>query len=470
MSFLSKYNHMVKVRTGDGRDVHLLNNLFSGASDIISEEAFAAFQGAEATGTMDRGRLSESAEDYLHERGLLWAEPKAEEEFIRAAARTYADRDGIAAGIGGGQYGIITSLHCNLACPYCFQRTNADICGFFTPRLVDLALKAIETSEEPVAKQLNGKRTLPKISITGGEPLLPNRHNLETLDYLIDQLVQRGWPFSITSNGTELERFAATRANPDQCRNLQVTLDGPRTVHDGRRHYRGGKPSFDKIAAGVDAALSSGWQITLRVNLDLHNVIHLPELAEFVEERGWCAYEKFSAYVSPVTDHGALNGEEDWSDEADLLETLLTVVDQAPQVRRVFSIQHFRGFNYVEHILVKRTPRFPVIWRCEAVTGMYIFDPSGDVHVCLEAVGNPAWRIGRYDPELSIDQTGFRRWSDRNVLSIDHCRDCKVRFVCAGGCTLESFHKPNEKCCMPFLREMEIAWHYFAKHSPELFP
>jgi uncharacterized protein len=307
--------------------------------------------------------------------------------------------------------------------------------------------------------------TVPKISITGGEPLLRNRRNIAALDHLVSRLIGKDWPFNITTNGTELDRYVASHVASEKCRNIQVTLDGPREVHDRRRHFRGGAPSFDRIAAGVDSALASGWKITLRVNLDMANVSTLPALATFVQQRGWLGYERFSAYVSPVTDHSSIA----LRDEADLLEALLAVVKDAPAVREVFDIRHFRGFNYVERMLVHHKPRFPVIYRCEAATGMYIFDPNGDIHVCLEAVGDAKLRVGRYDPEWALDDKAFARWAGRNVLALDHCRKCKIRFICAGGCTLESFNKGDRNCCMPFLREVEIAWQYFADTRPDLF-
>ena len=127
-----------------------------------------------------------------------------------------------------------------------------------------------------------------------------------------------------------------------------------------------------------------------------------------------------------------------------------------------------RGFNYVERILLHKDPRSPAIFRCEAVsTGMYIFDPHGDVHVCLEAAGDQTLRIGRYDPVWELNEDDAAMWSRRTVLDIEKCTNCKIRFVCAGGCSMERLN--GQSGCMPFLEEMEIAWDYFARTRPELF-
>ncbi|MBI2907942.1 MAG: radical SAM protein [Chloroflexi bacterium] len=469
MLYPSKYNHLVRCTTSAGREVRILSNLFLGAADVVNEEVYDSFDAAERNGaSAPSPGLPQTACEHFVEKGYLYTDPDAEEKKVRAISENYRTRDQIAAGLEGGQYGFITSLQCNLACPYCFQQKKADSTGFLSKRQVDSGLASIAKAEEHVAA-LMGAPSLPKISITGGEPLLRNRANLEVLDYLLSRLEDLGWPFNITTNGTELREFVAEHQATGRCRNVQVTLDGPREVHDGRRCFRGGGPSFEKICAGIDAALRSGWNLTLRVCLDMANVRSLPELAAFIIGRGWANYNTFSAYVSPVTDHGSICGDVVPRDEAHLLDALLNVIKDRPDVSKIFDVKHFRGFNYVERLLVQKNPRFPVIFRCEAVTGMYIFDPLGDIHVCLEAVGDPSLRIGTYDPMWRIEDEAFARWTTRNALSVSLCQACKVRFLCAGGCTMESFHREDSEVCMPFLREIDIAWHYFAQARPELF-
>ena len=79
---------------------------------------------------VDESRLSPSVLDHFLHKGCLWSEGESEERMVRDVANTYGDRDQIAAGLDGGYYGFITSLYCNLECPYCFQKTKADSCGF----------------------------------------------------------------------------------------------------------------------------------------------------------------------------------------------------------------------------------------------------------------------------------------------------------------------------------------------------
>jgi uncharacterized protein len=469
MYFPSRYNHLVKLKAGDNGTIRVLNNLLFGATDIVNEKVYETFMEGEDRGVLSEGSLSDDIWNHYIESGFVWLDPDKEESLVRSGGKSYGQRDEIAAGLNGGYYGFITSLHCNLACPYCFQRAKASSCGFLSTGQVDRGIEAITNCENRLNELNNGKKTLPKISITGGEPLLRHKANLEVLDYLMGRLSELHWPYNITTNGTQLEEFVAEHDPAKNCRNVQVTLDGPREIHDQRRRYRNGGSSFDKIIRGVDAALSNGWKITLRVNLDMNNVEFLPMLADFVQEQGWREFKDFSAYASPVTDHGALGGYDTPKDEADLLLALLQVVEKRPNIREVFDIKHFRGFNYVERILLDKNPRYPVIYRCEAVLGMYIFDPKGDIHVCLEAAGDSSMRIGTYDPTWELDEAAAARWMKRNVLNMEECNNCKIRFICAGGCTMDGINHGNTARCMPFLREMDIAWQYYARNRPELF-
>jgi len=470
MYYPSKYNHLIQSETGDSRTLRILSNLFFGASDIVNEPVYQAFLEGEKNGEIPKKQLTESVWKHFVSKGYVWDNPEAEQALIQRGAELYGKRDLISASLDGGMYGFITSLHCNLACPYCFQRNKAKSYGFLTPKQVDFGLKIIAECEKNLTVLNKNKPTTPKISITGGEPLLQNKKNITVLEYLIEQLVELNWPYSITTNGTELAQFVANHKPTKNCRNIQITLDGPKEIHNKRRYYRNGRSSFNQIIEGLEVSLSEGWPMALRVNLDMKNVEHLPELARFVRKKGWCKSENFFAYASPITDHGNLGGYDTPKDEADLLMSVLQVAEKHPHVRDVFDIRHFRGLNYVERMLLKKDPRYPVIHRCEAVLGMYIFDPLGDVHSCLEAVGDSSLRIGTYDPELNIEEKAEARWSQRHVLNMEECSNCKIRFICAGGCTMDSINHGDSARCMPFLREMDIAWQYYARTRPDLFP
>lgn len=463
MLYQSAYNHIVKVNINK-KEQYILMNLFTGGS-ICTD---AAHSDIFREKIINEEKLKYDFASYLLDKSYIYKDVDEEQRYINELFAKDADRDEISARLNGGYYGFITSLYCNLKCPYCFQQRQADSIGFFDQGCIDAALRAIEICESKVKSRFGLSETRPKISITGGEPLLESNQNIKSLKYLLSNLSKLNYPYSITTNGTLLFSFAQEYKNICNCRNVQVTIDGPETVHNSRRAYRNGAGSFGDICKGIDFCLNEGWKITLRVNLDITNISNLAELARFIDMR-WMKYENFYAYVSPITDHGNLGTYEKPIDEADLLLRLLTEINKHPIIRKVFDIKHFRGFSYVEQIILKKSPRYPVVFRCEAISGMYIFAPDNKIYVCLESVGELGMEVGRYFPKLEICDSSLKKWSMRNALNIDRCRECKIRFICAGGCTIESFKKADTDVCMPFLKEIDIAWDYYAENRPDLF-
>ncbi len=461
----SKFNHLTKIELPDGASRYILSNLLTGASMIINKKYYDIF-------ISDKVLPENVDKDFLHHllnRCFIYKDIEEEEAVICKVAEKYCDRESLAAGLGGGYYGFITSLHCNLACPYCFQRKNASKFGFLTKEMIDKAIDFIYKNEEMIKEKFKLDITSPKISVTGGEPLLLNKENKEAFLHLIKRLNEMNYQYSITTNGTNLIEFSEYFTPGENCRNIQVTLDGPREIHDKRRKYKDGSPSFDIICSNIDFALKQNWKITLRVNLDMNNVAYLSQLADYIIDREFYNNKNFYAYVSPVTDHGNLGDYETPKDEADLLETLLGIVEKKPYIKEVFDIKHFRGFNYVERMLIENNPRYPVLFRCEAVMGMYIFAPEGDIYMCLESVGDPSLSVGKYSPDLVLNEEIYSKWARRNVMNLKDCQNCKIKFLCAGGCSMECINNNTESACMPFLREMDMAWKYYGRTKPELF-
>ena len=179
MYYPSQYNHLIEVEA-DCQPVRVLTNLLYGAADIVNETVFKAFMEGETCGMIPEKRLPRHVWDHFVKKGFVYTDPRSEEELFCNSQHVCNPRDQLAAKLQGGYYGFLTSLYCNLGCPYCFQRAKADSCGFLSPHQVEKGLTAIKECEDRVTA-LAKEKTLPRISITGGEPLLRNKANLLVL-------------------------------------------------------------------------------------------------------------------------------------------------------------------------------------------------------------------------------------------------------------------------------------------------
>ncbi|WP_335971367.1 radical SAM protein [Streptomyces sp. CA2R106] len=163
---------------------------------------------------------------------------------------------------------VVTSTACNLGCPYCFQNTEAAEPGRFDPPRI-----AREVLDRPMIEKI-AAFTEPRLRASGldrlfvllfgGEPLL-NRWGCVELLGRLSQLAPL--TASMVSNGVLLTARTAAKLEAAGLRSVQITLDGPRELHDGTRFTRAGRGTFDKVLANCAAVQeATDLRLSLRLN------------------------------------------------------------------------------------------------------------------------------------------------------------------------------------------------------------
>jgi uncharacterized protein len=461
----SKYNVLFHLRPRNNQPMYVLQNLFHGHVDFFSPPVPSLFEYLEDSSAIEVANGATSGIlNHLIEKGFLYRAPDEEDRLVQKYVDTAGQRDLIIARHRGSQYGFLPTYRCNLRCPYCFQRKLPDKSRVMTEEMVDLAFYAIDELESKTPKlkdEAAEKPPVPGIAIAGGEPLLQSPRQRKALERIIQCAEERRFKYSITTNGVELESCVDLFDRTSMITDIQVTIDGPEQIHNSRRTFADGRGTYRIIERGVNAALKKRLPLSLRVNLDLDNIDHLKDLAASILNSGWLEAENFHCYVSPVTDNSGTGGYERISDESLLLEKILALHDSDPHLAKVFDIKHFRGFDYVRKLVEEKVPKMPILYRCEAVLGMHIFDAMGNIYVCLEASGTPQLAVGSYVPRFELDEAKLEEWFTKDLINLEACSDCRVRFICAGGCAYKAFSKPEAPDCKPILKEMHMAWHHF---------
>lgn len=364
---------------------------------------------------------------------------------------------------GAPSYVLTLTYDCNLRCPYCFQSglrnaLSADAApAMMSSQLVDkifLAMPEIEkvSAPEGVAGDAQDRR---RIMLFGGEPL--REHSRALVEHILvrTQAREGRGTVSAVTNGTELHHFGDL-LGPSGLSFLQITLDGPRTVHDSRRVGADGLPTFAQIVRNIDLALERGTTIKLRINLDKESVASLGELADSMRHWGWLDHENFSAYAVPL--HKSLGGNCDSAGFGswELTNLLGTVPADSSSARLIDGPDgHLR--QRVRELLGGDRDPFQSLQPafCGAHTTTWVFDPKGDIYACWECAGNTRERIGHLTAsgDLVIDSPGTSRWRNRTVTSSPSCRRCPYAFFCGGGCALQAqlrHGKLNSNFCDDF--------------------
>jgi uncharacterized protein len=214
-------------------------------------------------------------------------------------------------------------------------------------------------------------------------------------------------------------------------REVQVTLDGPREVHDRRRPLRGGGGTFAAIVAGIDAALAADVPINLRAVVDRDNLESLPALAVLAREHGWTGHPRFKTQLGRNYElHHCHAAPQRLYTRLELYQALFDLTRRHPEVlefhRPAYSISRFLFEN-------GEAPP-PLFDACTGCKTEWAFDGAGRIYACTATVGKDGEELGTFWPAVSRDDAAIAKWEDRDVLAIEACRSCELRLACGGGC------------------------------------
>lgn len=287
---------------------------------------------------------------------------------------------------------ILPTEKCNFRCLYCYE-------DHVKGRMSDATVSAIcqyLSRNTPELKHLT-------IDWFGGEPLLGlnviRRINAHALSLAKDQ---KFWFRSgMTTNAYLLTPNVFDELTALGVNQFQITLDGPKDLHDTTRIQTNGQGSFDRIWSNLQymKTSSAAFDVLLRVHLTRSNFSRIPELAELISAE-FGGDPRFKIFLKPIKNLGgegsAFAKQEavfDGEAEARRLETELKIGSEFWQPN---AICHASKFN------------------------SWIFRADGAVAKCTTALDDPINRLGtiRDDGTLDVDQDKILKWS-RGVFSMN---------------------------------------------------
>jgi uncharacterized protein len=403
----------------------LLINALSGAVDLVDQDLRTKLLEMSVGG---RPALDEEQRRALAERGYVFGDEGEERaallEVFQAYERMAADRPL--------QLIFCPTYACNLACGYCFESAQTRA----RPQLMTTGqvAEAFTAARELVSSRHQGKTC--QVSLFGGEPLLPA--TLPVVTEIVARAEEAGFAVQVVTNGTFVEHFAPLFTQHEGVvRGAQITLDGTEPVHDARRAAADGRGSFAQVVRGVECCLDLGIEVNLRVNIDGQNLPHLQELADLLERRGWTQRKGFRCQLAPVTDH---TGGSTWPHllrEDQLVEPVLALWRDRPELRKQLDFQLFRVLNHLIAAIEEGgdSVTFPRFHYCETDRGeLYAFCPDGLFYACPESIGDRRNAVGRYSPRYELWSKRLQRWHSRSVLTLPECQRCNIATFCGGGC------------------------------------
>ncbi len=403
-----------------GRDELLLVQPLSGQAALVEPEGAAALRGLAAGGSL----TASLAEDAVRAAGFV-VDSAADDRAMLERARAEWSAE---AAKTPTQLVVVPSFGCNLACTYCYQELfEPASAGLMSPEVIDAFFGYVDRHHA-------GESPRPYVTLFGGEPLRDTPAHRDRIGRFLSGARSRRLEVAVVTNGYDLSAYLPLLAD-GPVKEVQVTLDGPASVHDRRRPHATGQGTFDRIVAGVDGLVRAGIPVNLRVVTDRETLGALPELARFAAAKGWLDLPS-SAFKTQVgrnydlfgcasrQDQGAL------FDRVELWARYVELAEAHPELRR-FHRPRFHGIGHLAESGELPAPNFDA---CPAAKKEWAFGPDGSIYGCTATVGHPAHRLGRFFPDIFRDERAIAGWTERSTLTIPKCQGCALAPVCGAGC------------------------------------
>lgn len=316
---------------------------------------------------------------------------------------------------------LLATADCNLRCMYCFRHRNeasrggADMDEEVGRKAVDILMRA------------SGPRQRVMLGFSGGEPLLRPDLVARIVEYSKAEAAKFGksCQFQMTTNGVLLSNDVVRFLNENDFV-VDVSIDGPREMHDRARISEDLGGSFDHAMAGALRLL----ELPIGKRASLQAVLSGANLALFRELPTLFALGFRRIAVTPV----ALPGESELSvDNAGLeevrahydafLDAYLSMIQRGGSARLA---------NLVDVLMLLCTGGRKD-QMCGAGVARVAVAPNGDIYPCHLLEGAEAFKMGTVF--TGVDGQKRRQWVlSRSIAAAPTCRECWARHLCGGGC------------------------------------
>lgn len=341
----------------------------------------------------------------LHSKGFLVSKDVDEVELVRLhylSNRHSNDNLGV---------NILTTLDCNLNCPYCFegvvQTTNKG--KTMTRETENAVVRYID-------KLTMGKKEV-HINWFGGEPLLDIDSIMHMSSQLIPAFNKVGIKYNVIviTNGTLLNQFVVDRLYECKVSMAQVTVDVPKATKRDKR----GRDTLEDVLDNISVAAEK-LGVYIRINLTQDDETEFDQLYKGLIRRNL---------------HKRLKS-------INIAHVFIPEYDR--------SGCYLSGFPHQSYVEVERRERAKAkalgihmktflpsnsISGCTATceSSMSI-GPDGLLYKCVEDVGLVERAYGSVFREKEVKFRNLLPWLTYDWFKYEMCKECPVLPQCAGGC------------------------------------
>lgn len=282
---------------------------------------------------------------------------------------------------------VVTTTNCQLNCPYCYETGIKE------------KIMNFETADKIIlwcSNYLNRNNKCSKFRVIwyGGEPLL----NKKVIQYILPQLhrlsKEKNIQFDnqIVTNGVLLNKEIVSFLAWYNLSRIQVTLDGPKRLHDQRRSKKNGEGTFDQIFQNILDSFNSAVvkKISLRLNFDKHNIGSIPELLDLLIKHK--LQEKIELSFGIITSTIRNNSQKRMENYLD--KYCFNDIENIKSYLWLYKKAKEKGFVMPNEFMLGP-------WCVARDVHSVIIEPDGSLVKCFSGVGRKEFKFGDIDLTVS---------------------------------------------------------------------
>jgi uncharacterized protein len=423
---LSRFNIISEIKDSD--KCFIINSLY-GTADIIDKDSYRSV------------RDGNSTSKELIEKGYIIDPDIERSEFRKAYLKFTEERD-----TDEIQLFFVPGYACNFNCSYCYQADYNEKPAGLNPEVINAFYSYVDS-------EFKGR---PKyITLFGGEPLLPGKNHKANISHLVEMATERAIDIAVVTNGYHITEYIDILKSA-RIREVQVTIDGTREVHDNRRKLKSNGGTFDRIVEGIDLLLKNDLPVNLRVVIDKDNISDLPSLARFAIDKGWTGNALFKTQLGRNYElHECRHSNKNLYSRIEMYRELYYLILKFPHILEF----HKPSFSVAKYLSENGELPPPLFDACPGTKTEWAFDFTGNIYACTATVGKTGEELGSFFPEMVLKNDIIEMISERDILSIKECRDCNVSLLCGGGCAAVAKSRNgygNSADCRPVKELLEL--------------
>ncbi|HBX52842.1 MAG: hypothetical protein A2275_17670 [Bacteroidetes bacterium RIFOXYA12_FULL_35_11] len=430
----SKHNIISKIK--DSNDFFMVNPL-SGNADILTEKEVMAFQNGKFENT-----------DELMGKGYIVDPLKEQMLFNYKYIRSLESKNGDEI-----QIFFVPNYSCNFACSYCYQDMYEQAKDLSDANMIDAFFNYISDAFKDRQKY---------ITIFGGEPLLASEAQKQNIKNIISKAKIYNLGIAVVTNGYHLTEYIDI-LKQGIIREIQVTLDGTKEIHDKRRFLKNKSGTFDKIVEGIDACIDAKLPVNLRIVVDKENIDDLPALAKFAISKGWTNSVFFKTQLGRNYElHHCQEENSRLFTRIEMYENIYNLIKKYPEIIEF----HKPAFSISKFIFENEELPEPLFDSCPACKTEWAFDYTGKIYSCTATVGKDGEELGTFYPQVFLDENKIKEWQQRDITCIKECKECSLQLACGGGCGSVAKNQTGKIAspdCRPVKELLELGFSLYAK-------